>query len=317
MPTLVTGAGLIGTYTAALLASQGERVVLYDLAPDAAFVRQVLSEAPCSLVAGDVRDLPLLLRTAQQHQVDTIVHSAALIAGRAQDNPYQSHAVNVGGTMNVAEVARAVNARRLVYCSTYGVYDMAGCQERPIAEDAPILQDFDLVYSATKYAAECLLSAVARTHALSVVALRFASVFGFGTFAGGAAGGAAVHALLTTALRGAPGPLLPGASVRNEWLYVKDAAAAVVAACAAPAVRPYAVYNIGSGALHSPEQLLDAVRAVVPGAEFEALSSGLNGVKPPERAQPFDLAAAARDLGYRPQYPLEVALRDYVAELSP
>jgi nucleoside-diphosphate-sugar epimerase len=97
---------------------------------------------------------------------------------------------------------------------------------------------------------------------------------------------------------------------------VKDAAAAVVGACAAAAARPYAVYNIGSGALHSPEQLLDAIRTVVPGAAFQASSGGFDGVKPPERAQPFDLSAAARDLGYRPRYPLEVALRDYVAELS-
>jgi nucleoside-diphosphate-sugar epimerase len=111
--------------------------------------------------------------------------------------------------------------------------------------------------------------------------------------------------------------VLPGASVRNEWLYVKDAAAAVVAACAAPARRPYAVYNIGSGALHTPETLCEAVRAVVPTAEFEfaPLPSG-DGVRPPERAQPFDLSAARRDLGYRPEYPLEVALRDYVSELG-
>src|SRR5437763_910699 len=210
MPTLVTGAGLIGTYAAALLAGRGEPVVVYGLAPDATFTRRVLGEAPVSVVAGDVRDLPRLLRVAQEHRADVLVHTAAIIAGRAQDNPYHSHAVNVGGTLNVAEVARAVGARRLVYCSTYGVYDMARCQDRPIAEDAPILQDFDLVYSATKYAAECLLSAVARTHGLSVISLRFASVFGPGTFAGGAAGGAAVHALVSSALRGAPAPVLPG-----------------------------------------------------------------------------------------------------------
>jgi UDP-glucose 4-epimerase len=311
--TMITGAGLIGAYSAAALAARGETVLLYDLAPDRAHLAQVIGEAPVTVIGGDVRDLPLLLRTAQTHAVEVIVHTAAIIAGRAQINPYQSHAVNVGGTVNVLEVARAIQARRIVYTSTYGVYDMARCQTQPIAEDAAILQDFDLVYSATKYAAECLLSASARTHHLSVVTLRLASVFGFGTFAGGAAGGAAIDALVRSALRGEPGPLLPGARVRNEWLYVRDAVAAVLAAIDVSSVRPYAAYNIGTGTLHSPEALLDAIRAAVPGAQFVPVAE--QGVMPPQRAQPFDLRAAGRDLGYQSRYPLEVALRDYVAEL--
>ncbi|MCA1645135.1 MAG: NAD(P)-dependent oxidoreductase [Chloroflexi bacterium] len=285
---LITGAGLLGAYSAAGLAARGDTVVLFDVAPNAKYLASVLGDIPVTVVTGDVRDLPLLLWTAQTHRVEVIIHTAAIIAGRAQINAYQSHAVNVGGTMHVLEVARAVQARRIVYTSTYGVYDMARCQMQPIAEDAAVLQDFDLVYSATKYAAECLLSATARTHHLSVVTLRLASVFGYGTFAGGAAGGAAIDMLMRCALRGEPAPILPGVRVRNEWLYVRDAAGAVVAACNSAADGPYTVYNVGTGTLHAMDDLLKAIRGVVPTAQF--VPAGDQGVMPPERAQPFDLS---------------------------
>jgi len=47
------------------------------------------------------------------------------------------------------------------------------------------------------------------------VTLRLASVFGYGTFAGGAAGGAAIDELVRSALHGERGQILPGARVRN------------------------------------------------------------------------------------------------------
>jgi len=54
MSTLITGAGLIGCQTAALLAARGEPVVLLDLAPQNAHIASVLPLEQVTIEAGDV-----------------------------------------------------------------------------------------------------------------------------------------------------------------------------------------------------------------------------------------------------------------------
>ena len=54
MRVLTTGAGLIGSYTAAALAARGHEVVLYDQAPNEAYVRSVVGSQPITLRRGDV-----------------------------------------------------------------------------------------------------------------------------------------------------------------------------------------------------------------------------------------------------------------------
>ena len=56
MAVLITGAGLIGCQTAALLAARGDKVVLLDLRAEPLLVSSVLPLERVTLEAGDVRD---------------------------------------------------------------------------------------------------------------------------------------------------------------------------------------------------------------------------------------------------------------------
>ncbi len=57
MRVAISGAGLLGTHTAAALARRGHDVLLFDIAPDRAYVSSVLADATVALAAGDVTDL--------------------------------------------------------------------------------------------------------------------------------------------------------------------------------------------------------------------------------------------------------------------
>ena len=56
MSTLITGAGLIGCQTAALLVARGERVVLLDRAPEPRYIASVLPLDAVVVETADISD---------------------------------------------------------------------------------------------------------------------------------------------------------------------------------------------------------------------------------------------------------------------
>jgi UDP-glucose 4-epimerase len=80
MTTLITGAGLIGCQTAALLAARGEPVVLLDRQPAPALIASVLPLTQVTVLSGDVCDRAGMLALLQQHGVTAVVHTAAALS---------------------------------------------------------------------------------------------------------------------------------------------------------------------------------------------------------------------------------------------
>ncbi|MDP6532021.1 MAG: NAD(P)-dependent oxidoreductase, partial [Arenicellales bacterium] len=84
--------------------------------------------------------------------VEVVHHLAAAFRELDVPNTYYQE-INVGGTRNVLELARAAGVRRFVYCSTCGVH--GNVANPPADEDAPITPaDY---YQQTKYEAEPLV----------------------------------------------------------------------------------------------------------------------------------------------------------------
>ena len=308
MATLITGAGLIGSHTARQLVDMGREVVLFDLAPNRAYVEQVVGRLP-ALVAADMRDLPALLQTVKQHHVDTIVHTAGLIGGRVSENSYTGATNNILGTLHVLEAARLEGLKRVVYVSTFGVYDRSSIAGSAIAESAP--KGGRNLYSATKLSSELLVGAYAEQYGLNTVVIRPAGVFGRGHYVGGSSVGQAMRDLCLQIARGGPVVVESHRLGTNEYVYAKDVALATQLACDAerPAQR---VYNAGSGVVTDTAALAEAVRAVAPGQPVEVRGDPAAGR---HSSVPLDLGRAEAELGYRPRFTLEAALRDYAAEL--
>ncbi len=305
MRIIITGAGLLGAHAAAALLDGGHEVTLFDVAPNAAYVRGVVGRRPVRIVTGDVADAAAIAAAAAGH--DAVVHTAGLIGPKAQEDPGRALAVNVIGTLNAAAAAREGGATRFVYASTHGVYDFAAKVAGPMTEAWPT--DARAVYPATKLAAERLLRALADAYGISVIVLRFVNLFGRGTYAAGSRGGEAFDELVTSAVRGEVGHIRSPLAGRSEWLYAKDAARAVALATAARVSERFTLVNIGSGRLTGPEDVTAAIGAAVPNAAFAAAG-------PPgrERAQAFDLTRARSVLGWAPEYTLETAVADYVRD---
>lgn len=149
MKALVTGAtGFVGGAVARTLVRAGVGVRV--LARSDADLRN-LEGMPVERVTGDLRD-PASLKQALigcQH----LYHVAAHYALWAKD-PTIFYEVNVEGTKNLLEAARAVGTERIVYCSTIGAIGLPpgggpGTEETPVS-----LAQMAGHYKRSKYLAE-------------------------------------------------------------------------------------------------------------------------------------------------------------------
>lgn len=311
MTTLITGAGMVGCHVARLLADRGEKVVLYDLSPNRAYISAIVGARGVDVVAGDVRDLPALVETLREHGVGLVFHTAGLIGGRVRERPYTGFAINVGGAINVAEAARLAGVQRLVYAGTFGAYDPTTPGEGPVDEDAPL--GGDNPYGVSKAAAEMILRSYGATYGISTILLRFAGIYGPGHYVGGSAVGRAMHELAQAAAAGRPCHVSATRLGWNEYVYIKDVARGVVLACDSRDT-PHRVFNLGTGVLSGPEEVAAALRLAAPQAQVE-VETGPAEELGPRRSRPLSIRRAQAELGYSPQFDLAQGLSDYVATL--
>ena len=307
MNVLVTGAGLVGCNVARQLAKRGHRAVLFDRSPNRAYIESVAAD--CPVVAGDVQDLSALIETMQNEKIETVVHTAYLIGASLSARPYAGVRANVDGSLALIEATRLTGAKRFLFASTQGIYDYDAAHAA-IKEDHPLVGS--VFYTASKIAVEHLLVTFAKEYGIEFAILRFAQIYGRGHYVGGDFVGIVMHEALSAALAGKPVNLDPGIITLNDHVYAKDVAAGVVLACEKPL--KHSVYNIGSGRLTGPAEVVAAIDAAVPGAKAQMLPKPVVG--PFWRHEHIlDITRIREDLGYEPQFDVAKGIADFAREL--
>jgi UDP-glucose 4-epimerase len=304
MRCLVTGgAGFIGSNLVDSLLARGDEVTVVD---DLSTGRRVNLESALSngaeLVEMDIRDGEALSSLAGEKRPGTIFHLAAQIDVRKSlADPFFDAGINVGGTANVLEAARASECGRVVFVSTGGaIYGEGEGQPIPLDEDAPIAPLS--AYGQSKYAAEGYLALYERLYGLSGMSLRLGNVYGPRQDPLGEAG---VIAIFCGLLKEGGRPTVFGDGKQTrDYIYVGDVVSAALAGANSDVTGPV---NIGTGRETDVLELVEALRRL----------SGIEGFEPelaPPRAGEvqriaLDAGRAERDLGWRAEMDLEEGLR--------
>lgn len=282
---LVTGVGgLIGHAVAALLVAQGRTVIALDRVP--------VPDAPCPVLQHEIGDVHRLHELVQRHGIGRIVHAGGISGPMvAPEEPAKVLAVNLGGLVDMLEVARIHGIARIAWFSSILAYAQTG-GEAPVTEDAPL--GADEAYGASKVAGEAVLRAYAVAHGVEGVCFRVASCYGPGRTTS-----CFIRALVENALAGRPTRVPDAARRDRQHVHVADVAQAVVAALDAPGSLPRAAYNLGPGAALTAAEVARQVGQGVPGVVLEEdatvpLANSFN-------LGPLDVAAARRDLGFAPR----------------
>jgi nucleoside-diphosphate-sugar epimerase len=144
MRTLVTGAfGCIGSWVVRGLVAAGERPVVFDLGDDPWRMKMIVApdvSDRVDMVRGDIGDREAVTRAVRDHDIGRIVHLAAWQIPLCRQDPSRGALINVVGTANVFEAARASGGRveRIVYASSAAVFGAPALYPPgPIKDDAP------------------------------------------------------------------------------------------------------------------------------------------------------------------------------------
>jgi len=309
MNILITGAGLIGSHTARHAVDAGHKVVLFDLSPNRDYIEKVVGSSRADAVAADMRDLPALLSALERFDIDTLVHTAGLIGSRVAENSYTGATNNILGTINVLEASRLRRLKRVVYVSTFGVYDRSKITANVIRETEPI--GGHNLYTTTKMCSEHLVHSYTAMYNLDTVIIRPSGVFGRGHYVGGSTVGKVMRDLALNIIKAEPFTIDGKTYGPNEYVYGKDVGLAVFLACQAQNPKQR-IYNAGSGVVTGPDALAQIARELTPKTEIKV--SGSSGGAAEKNAS-LDLSTSKAEIGYTPKYPLKEALRDYMDEL--
>ena len=285
------GAGFIGSHVVDALVARGDEVYVVD--NFATGRRENLNEA-ATLYELDIREP--LAGVFEEIQPELVVHLAAQAdVGTSVERPLFDAEVNVVGTLNVLEAVRPHGAQ-LVFSSTGGA--IYGECERPAREEderRPVSP-----YGTAKLAAEEYLATWNRLHGTRHVALRFANVYGPRQLAKLEGG---VVAIFMDRLRAGEGVTIFGDGEQTrDYVYVGDVVAAVLAAVG----RDGGVFNVGTATETSVNELFDGCRRVA-GVETEATYAAARAGDVLRSV--LDISRSERELGWRPQTPLEEGLR--------
>lgn len=311
---LITGgAGIIGSLVTRRLVEKGIRPVVYDLNPDTRLIKDILPGV--ALIRGNVLDMSELIEAIKTHGIDHIIHLATVIDPTMQLPPKRTYEVMVQGTVNVFEASRLMGIKRVVAASSKAVYsDAAGEYAhptyRPITEDYPKFAPNCTLYGVSKLFCERYGTVFMRKHGIEIVFLRFASTFSPGKTAGHGPL-ASVSRIIDNAIAGKPTVIAKGGDQKEDFVYSKDVATALVLACFAAPLE-HNIFHIGSGAGHTLGDVAAIVKRFAPGAAIE-IGPGLDFLGIGIKAHfIFDINRARKELGYEPQYSLEAGIKDYI-----
>jgi UDP-glucose 4-epimerase len=172
---VIGGAGFIGSHIVdQLLAEPVREVVIVDnfVRGTRANIAAALRDPRVRLVEGSITDRALMTQVLEG--TDGLFLLAALWLFECVHEPRKALEVNVDGTWNVIEAARAAGVKRIVYSSSASVYGDA--LSLPMTEEHPF--NNRTMYGATKIAGEQFLRAAYEQHQLPYVALRYMNVYG-------------------------------------------------------------------------------------------------------------------------------------------
>jgi UDP-glucose 4-epimerase len=259
MRILVTGgAGFIGSHVVDTFVAAGHHVAVVD---NLSTGKRDNLNAAATFYEVDLRDTDALHNVFNAEQPDLVDHHAAQVeVRRSLADPQFDATVNVLGTLNLLEAARAAGTHRIIFISSGGAaygepVNLPCTEEHPIRPLSP--------YGASKGSVELYLSVYAQTHGIAAVILRYANVYGPRQDPLGEAGVVAIFTgkMLQVNAPEDPPVIFGDGYQERDFVYVGDCAAANLTAATILANRVDAdhglpeAYNIGTGVGTSVNEL--------------------------------------------------------------
>lgn len=307
---LVTGgAGFIGSHLVEWLLSTGEYKVtivdnfneFYNPAIKRRNVAPFLEQRNFELFEGDIVDIRGMNELCASLRFDCIVHLAGRAGVRPSiDEPILYETTNVRGTYALLEAAQNNGVPRFIFGSSSSVYGLTS--RLPFSEDDPIGAPMS-PYAATKIAGEAACHVYSHLFGMSVLCLRFFTVYGARQRPD-----LAIHKFARLIEQNKPITIYGDGASARDYTYIDDIIDGIKSALDYDA-SPFEIINLGGSHCIELNRLVEVLE--------QALGKRATVIH--ESTQPGDVPItfanvekAHRLLGYSPSTPIETGIEKFV-----
>jgi UDP-glucuronate 4-epimerase len=310
---LTGGAGFIGSHLAEALIVRGAELTIVDNLDDfylPAWKKQNLvaieRRGRYEFCDADICDYARMEEAFATRPPDVLIHLAARAGVRPSiEQPCLYEKINVSGTVNLLELCRKFRVRKFIFGSSSSVYGATG--QVPFSEDQVELRPIS-PYAATKLSGELLCYTYAHLFQISMICLRFFTVYGPRQRPD-----LAIHKFTSLMEAGLPLPVFGDGSSGRDYTYVDDIVSGVLSALEYESrdssAAPFEVFNLGNS---HPVKLT----ALIEKLEHATGRQAIRNPKPmPLGDVPItwaNISKASRLLGYCPATALDEGLSRFV-----
>lgn len=309
---LTGGAGFIGSHLAEALLRRGDSVVIVDCLDEfyaPARKRKNLEEIRRSgsfeFHQADICDLDAMRQLFARVQPEVVIHLAARAGVRPSiESPLLYDRVNVTGTLNLLELSRQFRVGKFIFGSSSSVY--GATSKAPFSEDHVECKPIS-PYAASKLSDELFCYTYAHLFGLSMICLRFFTVYGPRQRPD-----LAIHKFTAQIEAGHPIQVFGDGSSGRDYTHVSDIVGGILASLAYAhdsAGVPFEIFNLGNSSPVTLLQLLEILERV----------TGRKAIREQRPMQPGDvpltwanISKSAKLLNYAPKMKLEDGIRFFV-----
>jgi UDP-glucose 4-epimerase len=249
------GAGFLGSHVVRQLLDAGRRVVVLDDFSNGKrmHLEGLESRGSLRVIAGDIVRIDDVRRAFAGCR--TAIHLAVLDLRQSIRDPRRVNTVIVDGTLNCLDVAREAGMDLFVNCSSSEAYGTA--HRVPMDEDHPL--NPETPYAAAKVAQDMYVGSYGRTYGLPWVTVRPFNMYGPNSHWQGARG-ELIPKMIVRAMNGKPLILFGSGEQTRDFVYVEDAARAILAVAASDKGRGRC-FNISTGVDTSVRRIAELICA--------------------------------------------------------
>lgn len=260
----------------------------------------------------DVMDGATMLEIAKAHQVDTILHLAALLSATAEAKPLLAWNLNMGGLTNALEVSRELGCSFFAP-SSIGAFG-PGTPKKGTPQDT--VQRPVTMYGVSKVAGELLCDYYHQKYGIDTRSLRFPGLISYMAPPGGGTTDYVVDMYVEALAKGQYTSYI-AAGTFLDMMYLPDALEAIVKLMEADPTRleHRNAFNVTAMSV-DPETVATSIRRYIPGFVLNYHVDPVRQAIAESWPNSLDSTAATQEWGFSPVYDLGGMTKDMLENLS-
>ncbi|CAM5791104.1 MULTISPECIES: L-threonine 3-dehydrogenase [Brevibacillus] len=260
----------------------------------------------------DVTDAKAMFDIAKKHQVDTIMHLAALLSATAEAKPLLAWNLNMGGLVNALEVARELGCQFFTP-SSIGAFGPSTPKDQTPQDT---IQRPTTMYGVNKVSGELLCDYYFHKFGVDTRGVRFPGLISYVTPPGGGTTDYAVEIYYKAITDGTYTSYIAKGTYM-DMMYMPDALKAIITLMEADPskLKHRNAFNVTAMSIE-PEDVARSIQKLIPSFTLKYEVDPVRQAIADSWPNSIDASAAREEWGFTAEYDLEKMTKDMLAQLK-